>query len=204
MSFYQRFVLPRVIDLAMRASEVKRYRALLVPRAHGEVLEIGIGSGLNLPYYGADVRRVEGVDPSSELLGMARRRSGAAPFDVRLVASSAESLPLADGVFDCAVTTFTLCSVADPVAALRETRRALKPGGTLLFAEHGHAPDASVARWQDRLNPAWRRLAGGCNLNRRIDEIVAAAGFRVQRIDRGYARGPKALSYVYCGEAVAL
>ena len=204
MGFYDRYILPRLIDLAMRASEVKRYRALVVPRAHGKVLEIGIGSGLNLPYYGGGVREVEGVDPSGELLAMARRRSADASFDVELIGTSAESLPLEDAIFDCAVTTFTLCSVADPLAVLREARRTLKPGGTLLFAEHGLAPDASVARWQNRLNPAWRTLAGGCNLDRRIDEIVEAAGFRLGDIDRGYARGPRPFAYIYCGEARAV
>ena len=204
MGFYDRYVLPRLIDLAMRASEVKRYRALVVPRAHGKVLEIGIGSGLNLAYYGAGVHEVAGIDPSDELLAMARRRSEDASFGVELRQASAEALPLEDGAFDCVVTTFTLCSVADPGAALREAHRALKAGGTLLFAEHGLAPDRSVARWQDRLNPAWRSLAGGCNLNRRIDAIVEASGFRIDTIDRGYAHGPKALSYVYCGEAKAL
>jgi ubiquinone/menaquinone biosynthesis C-methylase UbiE len=204
MGLYQRYILPRVIDLAMRASEVKRYRALVVPRARGAVLEIGIGSGLNLGYYHAAVERVEGVDPSTELLAMAERRRAEAPCAVELLACSAESLPLEDASFDCAVTTFTLCSVADPLRALREARRVLKPGGTLLFAEHGLAPDESVARWQHRLNPAWRRLAGGCNLDRRIDELVAAAGFTIGTIDRGYARGPRPLTYIYWGEAQAL
>jgi ubiquinone/menaquinone biosynthesis C-methylase UbiE len=201
MSFYDRYILPRLIDLAMRVSEVKRYRTLLIPRARGAVLEIGIGSGLNLPYYGGGVRRLDGVDPSAELLAMARRRGVGCSFDVELLACPAETLPLEDATFDCAVTTFTLCSVADPVAALREARRVLKPAGTLLFAEHGLAPDASVARWQHRLNPAWRTLAGGCNLDRRIDEIVVAAGFRLREVDRGYAKGPRPLSYIYCGEA---
>jgi ubiquinone/menaquinone biosynthesis C-methylase UbiE len=204
VGFYGRYILPRLIDLAMRASEVKRYRTLVVPRAHGKVLEIGIGSGLNLGYYGGAVSEVEGVDPSGELLGMARRRCEDASFGVELIEASAESLPIEDGVFDCAVTTFTLCSVADPLAALREARRTLKHGGTLLFAEHGLAPDAAVARWQERLNPAWRTVAGGCNLNRPIDALVEAAGFRIGDIDRGYARGPKPFTYIYCGEARAV
>jgi ubiquinone/menaquinone biosynthesis C-methylase UbiE len=204
VGFYERYILPRVIDLAMRVSEVKRYRALVVPRARGAVLEIGVGSGLNLDYYRDGVERVEGVDPSTELLAMAKRRRGGVPFDVELLACPAEKLPLDDASFDCAVTTFTLCSVADPLQVLSEARRVLKPGGTLLFAEHGLSPDGGVARWQHRLNPAWRRLAGGCNLDRRIDALVAAAGFDISAIDRGYARGPRPLSYIYCGEAKAL
>jgi ubiquinone/menaquinone biosynthesis C-methylase UbiE len=203
MGLYQRYLLPRIIDLAMRVSEVKHYRALVVPRAHGDVLEIGIGSALNLPYYGARVERLDGVDPSTELLAMAQQRSADAPFAIELHPSSAESLPLADASFDCVVTTFTLCSIGDPAAAMREARRVLKPGGTLLFAEHGLAPDESVRRWQRRLNPMWRRLAGGCNLDRRIDAIVQDAGFTLGTIDRGYARGPRPLAYIYCGEARA-
>jgi SAM-dependent methyltransferase len=203
VGLYQRYVLPRLLDAAMRLSEVQRYRAELIPRAHGAVLEIGIGSGLNLPFYGAAVDRLDGVDPSAELLAMTRRRIGAVPFTVDLLASPAETLPLEDASFDVAVTTFTLCSVSDPAAVLREVRRVLKPGGTLLFAEHGLAPDAGVERWQHRLNPAWTRFAGGCNLDRRIDALIVHAGFALTEVTRGYAKGPKPLSYIYSGEAVA-
>jgi ubiquinone/menaquinone biosynthesis C-methylase UbiE len=203
LGLYQRYVLPRVIDAAMRLSEVKRYRASLVPRARGAVLEIGIGSGLNLPYYGPAVAHLNGVDPSAELLAMTRRRIAAAPFEVELLASPAETLPLDDASFDVAVTTFTLCSVSEPLAVLREIRRVLKPGGTLLFAEHGLAPDTATMRWQHRLNPAWSRLAGGCNLDRRIFELIVEAGFALTDVTRGYAKGPKPLSYIYSGSATA-
>jgi ubiquinone/menaquinone biosynthesis C-methylase UbiE len=203
VGLYMRYVLPRVIDAAMRLSEVQRYRAALIPRARGAVLEIGIGSGLNLPYYGPGVHRLNGVDPSAELLAMTRRRAGAVRFAVDLLASPAETLPLEDASCDVAVTTFTLCSVSEPLAVLREVRRVLKPGGTLLFAEHGLAPDAATMRWQHRLNPLWSRLAGGCNLDRRICDLIVAAGFVLADVTRAYAKGPRPLSYISSGAATA-
>jgi len=201
MSLYVRYVLPRLLDLAMRNSEVARYRADLVPRARGAVLEIGIGSGLNLPFYGERVERLTGIDPSRELLAMTRKKTRRAGFAVELISGSAEDMPVADESVDCAVTTFSLCTIPAPLTALHEVKRALKPGGELLFAEHGLAPDPAVERWQHRLNPCWTRLAGGCNLDRRIDALLARAGFEIVEIERGYARGPKPLAYVYSGVA---
>jgi ubiquinone/menaquinone biosynthesis C-methylase UbiE len=198
---YQRYILPRLLDLAMRNSEIARYRARLVPRAAGAVVEIGIGSGLNLPFYGARVERLSGVDPSNELLAMTRRKVSGSSFPVDLIARGAESLPLEDRSADCAVTTFSLCTIPEPMAALAELRRVLRPGGSLIFAEHGLAPDAAVERWQHRLNPCWTRIAGGCNLDRRIDVLLATAGFEISEITREYARGPKPLAFVYSGVA---
>jgi ubiquinone/menaquinone biosynthesis C-methylase UbiE len=201
MGFYERHVLPRLLDLALRSKEATRYRSHIVPRARAAVLEVGIGSGLNLPFYGPQVSRLVGVDSSAELLQMARRRAAAATGPVELVTHGGEALPLPDRSFDTVVFTFTLCSVGDPLAVLREARRVLKPGGELLFAEHGLAPDPIVQRWQRRLNPAWRRMAGGCNLDRPIDTLIAAAGFRIGDLATGYAKGPRPMSYIYAGAA---
>jgi ubiquinone/menaquinone biosynthesis C-methylase UbiE len=201
MGIYSGYIFPRVLDLAMRVTEVERFRERLVPAAQGTVLEIGIGSGLNVAFYGPRVERLVGIDPSPALLDMARRRAAGAPYAVELLAASAERVPLEDGSVDTAVTTFSLCTIGKPLAALAEVKRVLKPGGTLLFAEHGLAPDAAIARWQRRLNPVWRPLAGGCNLDRPIAELIAQAGFRMDRLDREYARGPRVLAYVYSGAA---
>lgn len=201
MSLYERWVLPVLIDLTMRNPEARRYREQLVPRARGRVLEIGIGSGLNLPYYGAEVERLYGLDPSERLLGMTRRRREKVRFPVELVPASAEAIPLADRSVDTVVCTFTLCSVPDPRAALAELRRVLRPDGALLFAEHGLAPDASIERWQRRLNPYWRAIAGGCNMDRKMDALVAEAGFGAAETSAEYVKGPRILSYVYAGSA---
>ena len=201
MSLYTERIFPRLLDLAMKYREFTRYRERIVPRAQGTVLEIGVGSGLNLPFYGSRVERLYALDPSEALLRMTGRKMDAAPFPVELMSQPAESLLLADESIDTVVTTFTVCSIGEPLQALREMRRVLKPGGKLLFAEHGLAPDVSVQRWQHRLNPVWKKLSGGCNLDREMDVLIDAAGFRTRNISREYAKGPRLLSYVYAGEA---
>lgn len=203
MSVWGRIILPRLIDLVMSNKADAAERAWLVPLAAGRVLEIGIGSALNVPYYASDVRYLVGVDPSQELWRIGRRRLGMSAFPVRYVTASAERLPLADRCVDTVLTTWTLCSIPDVRAALAEMRRVLRPGGRLLFIEHGRSPDPSVRRWQDRLTPLWARVAGGCRLNRPIDTLLESADFRAITLDRGYGDGPSVLSYLYTGVAVA-
>jgi ubiquinone/menaquinone biosynthesis C-methylase UbiE len=202
MSLYNRFVVPRLIDLAMRQRPILNYRRRVVPAASGRVLEIGVGSGLNLPLYPDAVSEVVGVDPSEELLERARRRAGSAVVPVQLLRGSATALEVSDASIDTVVMTWTLCSIPDPLLALREMRRVLKPGGRLLFVEHGLSGDAGVARWQHRLTPLWRRLTGGCHLDRPIGELVRTAGFDLPQLATGYAPGPRPMSYMYEGRAV--
>jgi ubiquinone/menaquinone biosynthesis C-methylase UbiE len=185
-NFYDRHVLPKLIELAMSRGEVMQLRAAHVPAANGIVLEIGVGSGLNLPFYTSAVARLYGVDPSEELLAMARTRAAAAPFPVELIHGDANRIPLADASIDTIVVTWSLCSIADPAAALREMRRVLKPAGTLIFVEHGLSNDARVRKWQNRLTPFWRRFTGGCHLNRKMDDLVRAAGFTIAELRTEY------------------
>lgn len=201
MSFYEKWILPRLTDLVMRNKEATRFRAKVVPAARGTVLEIGIGSGLNLPFYGARVSRVYGLDPSEELLHMARKIAARAPFPVEFLMHSSEEIPLDDGMVDTVVSTWTLCTIPDPIKALKEMKRVLKPGGTFLFAEHGLAPDASVRAWQERLNPLWRKMTGGCNLNRKMDDLIRGCRFHLVELDTEYAKGLRPMSYIYSGRA---
>ena len=201
MGLYGTCVLPHLINLAMKHPLAQQRRAKLVPQASGAVLEVGIGSGLNVPLYGPDATALCGVDPNERLLAMARRRAGEAR--VALVCGSAEELPLPAHSFDSVVLTWTLCSIGSPEKALAEIRRVLKPGGQLLFVEHGLAPDAGVRRWQKRLTPVWSRLAGGCRLDRPVDELIRAAGFRIERLASEYVPGPRPWTFFYQGKALA-
>lgn len=203
MGFYDRLVLPKVLDYAMRQPPIPKQREKVVPLAEGRVLEIGIGSGLNLAFYDqSKVEKLWGLDPSMELRRRAAARARESGIDVDFIGLSGENIPLDDGSADTVVTTFTLCTIPDAAAALREMYRVLRPGGRLLFAEHGRAPDADVVRWQDRINPIWQKVAGGCNLNRNIDEMVQNAGFRVEALEQAYLPGPRPWTYNYWGTGV--
>ena len=201
MGLYAQYVLPRLINLAMQGKTAEADRARLIPMASGKVLEIGIGSGLNLPFYNREVEQLDGLDPSLELWQLARSRAARAPFPVEFIRSSAERIPAGDETFDTVVTTWTLCSIPDPAQALREMKRVLRPGGRFLFIEHGRSPDPGVFAWQNRLNPLWRRLAGGCNLNRGIDALIRDAGFAITWIETGYSDGPPLFTYRFRGVA---
>lgn len=202
MGFYAHYVLPGIIDLAMRNPEATRLRAAWIPRAFGDVREVGIGSGLNLEFYSSKVQRVYGVEPSLELQQKARSRAGSCHIGVEFLPQSAEeALPLADASIDTIVLTWTLCSIANAPRALQQMRRVLKTNGNMIFLEHGRAPDARVTAWQDRITPMWRRIAGGCHLNRKIDELITAAGFHLRELQTGYLPGPRAMTYTYQGMA---
>jgi ubiquinone/menaquinone biosynthesis C-methylase UbiE len=201
MGIYQTYVLPRLINLVMQNKAAREERARFLPLASGTVLEVGIGSGLNIPFYSPEVKRLYGVDPSPELGKMARKRARAAPFPIMFIEGSAEEIPLDDESFDAVVMTWTLCTVPDPLKTLGEIKRVLKPDGRLIFVEHGWSPEPGVLAWQNRLNPLWNRVAGGCNLNRKVDDLIPAAGFRITQLETGYSKGPRPLAFLYKGVA---
>jgi SAM-dependent methyltransferase len=201
MGIYERYVLPRLINRTMQNTLAAAERTRFVPCASGTVLEVGIGSGLNIPLYAPDLDILVGLDPSIPLWMLGRQRTAAAPFPIAYIRGSGEHIPLEDQRFDTVVMTWTLCTIPDPVTALKEMRRVLKPDGRLIFVEHGLAPDRRVQAWQHRLNPLWRRLAGGCNLDRRIDTLIADAGFHICQLDLGYLKGPKPFAFLYKGLA---
>ena len=199
-SLWREHVVPRVVDVALRSPAATQARRRACADLSGTVLEIGFGSGLNALHYPDAVTRVLAVEPSDLAWRMAQTRLGRVP--VERVGLDGQRLPLPDASADCALSTWTLCTIPDPVAALREVARVLRPGGRLHFVEHGLSPDAGVARWQARLEPVQRRVAGGCHLQRPVDRLLAAAGFAVERLDTGYERGaPKPLGYLYEGVA---
>jgi ubiquinone/menaquinone biosynthesis C-methylase UbiE len=202
MGWYDDRILPKLVDLSCGTKPINKQREKVVPMAAGDVLEIGFGGGLNLPYYDRDhVRKVWGLEPSAGMRKRARKRIATTDIDVELVGLPAEEIPLLDNSVDTVLVTYTLCTIADISAALAGMRRVLKPDGRLLFTEHGRAPDIGVRRWQDRLNSGWKKVAGGCNMNRDIAGTIEDAGFSLVEDNRMYIPGIRILSYHYWGTA---
>lgn len=200
MGLWSEKVLPFLIEKACRSSTILEERQRWVPRTHGDVLELGVGSGLNLAFYDpGHVRRVTAIDPVPALLERARPRAAEAPVPVELVCAPAEQLPFPDRSFDSAIVTYSLCSVDDPLRALAEVRRVLRPGGELVLVEHGLADDPSTQRWQHRVTPVWRRLAGGCRLDRDMLAILREAGFTTDEVTAEMGEGSRLTAFSYQG-----
>ncbi len=203
MSFYERHILPHVINCACAAGPIMEQRNKVVPLARGTVLEIGIGTGLNLPFYDAEkVDRVIGLDPSESSWKMAEKRVSEVDFDVSFIGLPEGNIPLEDASVDTILITYALCTIPDPVAALQGMRRVLRPSGELIFCEHGKAPDANVHKWQNRLDGLWGTFTGGCHLNRDIPEILCAGGFEVKTKDEMYLpKHPRPIGFNCWGTA---
>lgn len=201
MPLWKDRILPRLVHCALRSREIGEVRSRYLGGIDGTVLEIGFGSGLNLPYLG-NIGKLYAVEPSETAWKMAREAIERVPFPVERIAETAEAIPLPDASVDHAVSAFTLCTIPGVAQALAEVWRVLRPGGTLRFVEHGRSPEPRVARWQDRLTPLQKRAAGGCHLNRDIEELIRGAGFRIERLDRFHVQGPKIATHVYAGTAV--
>ena len=202
MGFYRDRIFPRLMNAACNTKETRRVRATVCAPLVGEVLEIGFGTGLNLPHQPTSVTRLLAVDPSARGRDLAGERLAASHLVVDFIGDDGQALPLEDDSVDAALSTWTLCSIPDPRAAVREVARVLRPGGTFHFVEHGQAPDNKVRRWQDRLNGVQRRVAGGCNLNRDIPAILADGGLTITSLETFYLPGdPKVLGWTYQGTA---
>ncbi|MBT8148711.1 MAG: class I SAM-dependent methyltransferase [Gammaproteobacteria bacterium] len=203
MRFYDEYILPHVINCACGLNTVCKQREKVVPQASGRVLEVGIGSALNLPYYQrSEVEFIWGLEPSAGMRAKAQKNLDAADVAVKWLDLPGESIPLANDSADTVLLTYTLCTIPDWQAALAEMRRVLKPDGKLLFCEHGLAPSEKVQRWQQRITPFWKKIAGGCHLDRNIPALLQAAGFRMETLEAGYIKGPRIAAFNYWGRAV--
>jgi len=202
MGFYSRHILPLCLDLSCGVKPITKQREKVVPYAEGVVLEIGIGSGQNLPHYNPDkVSKIIGVDPDDHIWKRSAKRREVCPIEIERIGLSGEEIPLENKTADTVVCTYTLCTIPDPVKALHEMRRILKPGGKILFSEHGKAPDEKVLRWQNRIDPIWKKIAGGCHTGRDIPAVFREAGLKFDSLDEMYIPGPKPLAYNYWGAA---
>ncbi len=202
MKFYDKFILPRITNRLCSLGPAMKQRNKVVPQAQGRVLEIGIGSGLNFQFYdSAKVDHLFGLDPSEEMWSIAQRQISLDTIPVAFLKAPAEQIPLDDNTVDSIVITYTLCTIPNVSASLKEMKRVLKPDGHLLFCEHGAAPDESVLKWQNKLNPVWKKFGGGCNLNRDIPGLIKSGGFNITKLETMYIPGPKIASYNYWGIA---
>lgn len=202
MGLYQRFILPHIVHAACGVKPAMRQRELIVPQAKGTVLEVGFGSGLNLPYYNEDkVKHLYALEPSAGMRAIAGRNIADSSLQPEIVDAAAECMPLESNSVDSVVVTYSLCTIADPQQAMAEIRRVLKPAGDLLFCEHGAAPDADIALWQRRMNPLWKAFGGGCNLNREIPHLILAGGFRFKDIKTLYLPGWRPATFNFFGRA---
>lgn len=203
MGLYDKYVLPKMVHFACGQKPSMKQREKIIPLAKGAVLEIGIGSGLNIPYYQAhQIDHLWGIDPSRDMWAIAEKNARERHLDAEFIETGAESIPLDNNSADTVVITYTLCTIPDVNSALQEVRRVLKPGGKLLFCEHGEAPDEGIRRWQILINPIWNRLAGGCNLNRPIPRLLEQSGFRSNDMQTMYIPGWKPASFNYWGSAL--
>ena len=203
MSLYEKYFLPKLLDFCCGMEGFQNKRSQIVPLAHGRILEIGIGSGLNFDHYNFDkVEEIIGVDPAVSSVAMARSRSAQYNSTISFLETSAESIDLASSSFDCVVIGYSLCTIPDPLKALAEARRLMKPEGSLLFMEHGLAPEQNIQKWQHRLTPGWKKIGGGCNLNRDIENLISTSGFQFKSLKKKYIKGPKIAAFQYYGEAV--
>lgn len=204
MGLYAKYVLPHIVHFTCSLEPNMRQRAKVVPLAGGEVLEIGVGSGLNLPFYDPTrVKKLWGLEPSAEMRRLAQRAVRSLSFEFEFIDLPGEEIPLDASSVDTVLVTYTLCTIPETETALRGMARVLRPGGRLIFCEHGAAPDAGVRRWQDRVNPVWRRLSGGCELNRVIPELIRSAGFEIEALETMYLPGWRPATFNYWGTAAA-
>ena len=204
MSLYDKYVLPKFLNCACASKPILRQRQKVVPLAEGKVLEIGIGSGLNLPFYEKfKIDEVWGLDPSEELSAMARIVADQESIEVNFISSGAEEIPLPDDHFDSVLVTYTMCTIPEVLRANQEIRRVLRAGGKMIFCEHGEAPDENVRKWQKRINPFWGKIAGGCNINRKIPSLIQDSGFDIVEMEEMYLPNtPKIAGYNYWGYAL--
>ena len=200
---YEKFVLPKLLDTCCSTKPINYQRAKVVPNASGNILEIGIGSGLNIPYYTkSKIDKLYGLDPSEELCEMANKNASEYSMDVEILISGAEEIELPSSSIDTVLITYTLCSIISPDDALKEIKRVMKDDAKIIFCEHGKAPDKNISKWQNRINPIWGKIAGGCNINRDIPNIISSAGLKIHNLEQMYLPStPKIVGYNYWGTA---